>query len=61
MKPINNETITTLTNLNIDFYNVIEVLNNIRDTKQENIYRDTIWEITKRIRDIVGSPNSRKN
>lgn len=61
MKPIDNETITTLTNLNIDLNNVIEVLNNIRNTKQENIYRDTIWEITKRIRDIVGSPNSRKN
>lgn len=61
MKPINNETITTLTNLNIDLDNVIQVLNNIRNTKQENIYRDTIWEITKRIRDIVGSPNSRKN
>lgn len=61
MKPIDNETITTLTNLNIDLDNVIQVLNNIRSTKQENIYRDTIWEITKRIRDIVGSPNSRKN
>ena len=61
MKPIDNETITTLTNLNIDLNNVIEVLNNIRNTKQENIYRDVIWEITKRIRDIVGSPNSRKN
>lgn len=61
MKPIDNETITTLTNLNIDLDNVIQVLNNIRNTKQENIYRDTIWEITKRIRDIVGSPNSRKN
>ena len=61
MKPINNETITTLTNLNIDLDNVIQVLNNIRNTKQENIYRDTIWEITKQIRDIVGSPNSRKN
>lgn len=61
MKPINNETITTLTNLNIDLDNVIQILNNIRNTKQENIYRDTIWEITKRIRDIVGSPNSRKN
>ena len=61
MKPIDNETITTLTNLNIDLDNVIQVLNNIKNTKQENIYRDTIWEITKRIRDIVGSPNSRKN
>ena len=61
MKPIDNETITTLTNLNIDLDNVIQVLNNIKNTKQENIYRDTIWEITKRIRDIIGSPNSRKN
>lgn len=61
MKPIDNETITTLTNLNIDLDNVIQVLNNIRNTKQENIYRDVIWEITKQIRNIVGSPNSRKN
>lgn len=60
MKPINNETITTLTKLNNDFDNVIDMLNYIKDVKQENIYRDLIWEITKQIRNIVGSPDSRK-
>lgn len=50
-----------LTKLNNDLNNAIEMLNTTNDEKKLNIYRNAIWEITKRIRDIVGSPNSRKN
>ena len=50
-----------LTKLNDDLNNAIEMLNTTNDEKKLNIYRDTIWEITKQIRNIVGSPNSRKN
>lgn len=50
-----------LTKLNNDLNNAIEMLSTTNDEKKLNIYRDVIWEITKQIRNIVGSPNSRKN
>ena len=50
-----------LTNLKDDLNNAIEMLSTTNDEKKLNIYKDTIWEITKQIRNIVGSPNSRKN
>lgn len=39
----------------------IEALDTAENEKQLNNYLDYIWEITKEIRNIVGSPNSRKN
>lgn len=50
-----------LTQLNNHMTKIIERLDNANDEKKLNIYRDTIWEITKQIRNTVGSPNSRKN
>ena len=50
-----------LTKLNDDLNNAIEMLSTTNDEKKLNIYRDIIWEITKQIRNIIGSPNSRKN
>lgn len=50
-----------LIKLNDDLNNAIEMLDTTNDEKKLNIYRDAIWEITKQIRNIVGSPNSRKN
>ena len=55
------EQLTKLNKFTTDLANVVEMLSTTNDEKKENIYRDAIWEITKRIRDIVGSPNSRKN
>ena len=50
-----------LTNLNNTITNIIEMLDYAKDEKHLNIYLDHLWEITKQIRNIVGSPNSRKN
>ena len=50
-----------LTNLNNNITNFVEVLDYAKDKKQLNIYLDSIWEMTKEIRDLIGSPNSRKN
>ena len=61
MKPIDNETITTLTKLNEHITNVIEMLNYADTEKKLNIYLDDLWETTKEIRNAIGSPNSRKN
>lgn len=36
--------------------NIIEMLD-----YAENIYLNYLWEVTKEIRNIIGSPNSRKN
>lgn len=53
--------LTKLNKFSIDLANVVEMFNTTNDEKKLNIYRDTIWEITKQIRNTVGSPNSRKN
>lgn len=50
-----------LTHLNNNINDFIEVLDYAKDEKQLNIYLNSIWEMTKEIRNIIGSPNSRKN
>lgn len=50
-----------LTNLNNNINDFIEILDCAKDEKQLNIYLNSIWEMTKEIRNIIGSPNSRKN
>ena len=50
-----------LTRLNKNMTNIIEILNCAKDERQLNIYLDQIWEVTRQIRNVVGSPNSRKN
>ena len=55
------EQFNKLNKFSTDLANVVEMLNTTNDEKKLNIYRDTIWEITKQIRNTVGSPNSRKN
>ena len=55
------EQFNKLNKFTTDLANVVEMLNTTNDEKKLNIYRDTIWEITKQIRNTVGSPNSRKN
>ena len=47
-----------LTKLNNRLTKYIEA---IGTAENENIYLDYIWEVTRQIRNIVGSPNSRKN
>ena len=49
-----------LTKLNEQITNIIEMLDYAKDEKQLNIYLDHLWEVTKEVRNIVGSPNSRK-
>ena len=49
-----------LTKLNEQITNIIEMLDYAKNEKQLNIYLDHLWEATKEIRNIVGSPNSRK-
>lgn len=50
-----------LTNLNNTITNLIEMLDYAKNERQTNIYLDRLWEVTKEIRNIIGSPNSRKN
>lgn len=50
-----------LTKINNRITKYIEMLDYAKDEKQLNIYLDYIWETTRQIRNIVGSPNSRKN
>lgn len=50
-----------LTHLNNNITDFIEVLDYAKDKKQLNIYLNSIWEMTKEIRNTIGSPNSRKN
>ena len=50
-----------LTHINNHLTKIIESLDNVNDEMRLNICKDTIWEITKQIRNTVGSPNSRKN
>ena len=50
-----------LTNLKNTIGFIIEELDYAKNERQVNIYLDDLWEVTKEIRNIVGSPNSRKN
>lgn len=50
-----------LTKLNNRITKYIEALDTAENEKQLNIYLDYIWEVTRQIRNLVGSPNSRKN
>ena len=50
-----------LTNLNNTITNIIEMLDTAKNERQTKIYLDHLWEVTKEIRNIIGSPNSRKN
>ena len=50
-----------LTHLNNNIADFIEVIDCAKDKKQLNIYLNSIWEMTKEIRNAIGSPNSRKN
>lgn len=50
-----------LINLNKQITNIIEMLDYAKNEKQLNIYLNNLWEATKEIRNIIGSPNSRKN
>ena len=50
-----------LTKLNEHITNVIEMINYANTEKKLNIYLNDLWETTKEIRNLIGSPNSRKN
>lgn len=50
-----------LNHLNNNIADFIEVLDYAKDKKQLNTYLNSIWEMTKEIRNAIGSPNSRKN
>ena len=50
-----------LTKLNDQITNIIEMFDYAKNEKQLNIYLDDLWEVTKEIRNAIGSPNSRKN
>lgn len=61
MKEQLNNVKETLTNLKNTIGFIIEELDYAKNERQVNIYLDDLWEVTKEIRNIVGSPNSRKN
>ena len=61
MKEELNNVKERLTNLKNTIGFIIEELDYAKNERQVNIYLDDLWEITKEIRNIVGSPNSRKN
>lgn len=50
-----------LTKINNRIAKYIEALEFDKDEKQLNIYFDYIWEATRQIRNLIESPNSRKN
>ena len=61
MKEQLNNVKERLTNLNNTIGFIIEVLDCAKNDKQVNNYFDRLWEVTKEIRNLIGSPNSRKN
>lgn len=61
MKEELNNVKERLTNLKNTIGFIIEELDYAKNDRQVNIYLDDLWEVTKEIRNIVGSPNSRKN
>ena len=50
-----------LTKINNRLTKYIEALDTAENDRQANIYFDRIWEVTRQIRNLIGSPNSRKN
>lgn len=61
MKEQLNNVKERLTNLNNTIGFIIEELDYAKNDKQVNNYFDRLWEVTKEIRNLIGSPNSRKN
>ena len=61
MKEELNNVKETLTNLNNTIGFIIEELDYAKNERQVNNYLDRLWEVTKEIRNLIGSPNSRKN
>ena len=61
MKEQLNNVRETLTNLNNTIGFIIEELDYAKNDRQVNNYFDRLWEVTKEIRNLIGSPNSRKN
>ena len=61
MKEQLNNVKERLTNLNNTIGFIIEELDYAKNDKQVNNYFDRLWEVTKEIRNAIGSPNSRKN
>ena len=50
-----------LTRLNNRITKYIEALDTAENEKQLNAYLNYIWDVTRQIRNVIGSPNSRKN
>ena len=50
-----------LTKINNRLTKYIEALDTAENEKQLNFYLDSIWEVTRQIRNLIESPNSRKN
>ena len=50
-----------LTRLNNRLTKYIEALDTAENEKQLNAYLNYIWDVTRQIRNVIGSPNSRKN
>lgn len=61
MKEQLNNVKERLTNLNNTIGFIIEELDYAKNEKQVNNYFNRLWEVTKEIRNLIGSPNSRKN
>ena len=61
MKEELNNVKERLTNLNNTIGFIIEELDYANTERKVNIYFDRLWEVTKEIRNLIGSPNSRKN
>lgn len=61
MKEQLNNVKERLTNLNNTIGFIIEELDYAKNERQVNNYFDRLWEVTKEIRNLIGSPNSRKN
>lgn len=61
MKEQLNNVKERLTNLNNTIGFIIEELDYAKNDRQVNNYFDRLWEVTKEIRNLIGSPNSRKN
>ena len=57
MKEELNNVKERLTNLKNTIGFIIEELDYAKNERQVNIYLDDLWEVTKEIRNIVGSPN----
>lgn len=61
MKEQLNNVKERLTNLSNTIGFIIEELDYAKNDRQVNNYFDRLWEVTKEIRNLIGSPNSRKN